>query len=269
MSASILYIPHGGGPLPLMEHPGHTTLTKFLKTISTRIPKPEAIVVISAHWERDIPVITANPTPELIYDYFGFPQAAYEITYPAMGATDLAHTMQRLLSQARIKARTDDRRGFDHGLFVPLKQMYPDASIPCLQLSLTADLDPSAHLAAGNALSPLCHKNILVLGSGFSFHNMGAFADYDPEVDIEDPENHAFQQWLIQTCTAPDISPNQRRERLIHWEQTAHSRYCHPREEHLLPLHVCAGVAGYGQAETVFRDKIMGKEAVAFLWQHV
>ena len=165
-----------------MEHPGHTALIKFLKTIATRIPKPEAIVVISAHWERDIPVITANPTPELIYDYFGFPEAAYEITYPAMGATDLAHTMQTLLSQARIKARTDDRRGFDHGLFVPLKQMYPDASIPCLQLSLTADLDPAAHLAAGNALSPLCHKNILILGSGFSFHNMGAFAGYDPEV---------------------------------------------------------------------------------------
>ena len=96
-----------------------------------------------------------------------------------------------------------------------------------------------------------------------------AFDNYDPEVDMEDQENHAFQQWLIQTCADPDITPQQRRERLIHWDQTSHSRYCHPREEHLLPLHVCAGMAGYRQAETVFQDKILGKEAVAFLWQHI
>ena len=262
----ILYIPHGGGPLPLMEHPGHNALATFLKTIPTQIPRPEVIVVISAHWERDIPVITANPTPELIYDYFGFPEAAYKITYPATGATDLADTMQALLTQARIKARTDTRRGFDHGLFVPLKIMYPEANIPCIQLSLTADLDPAAHLDVGNALRSLCSNKILILGSGFSFHNMGAFANYDPAVEMDDPENHAFQQWLIQTCTDPAINPKQRRDQMIHWERAPHSRYCHPREEHLLPLHVCIGMAGYGQAQTVFQDKIMGREAVAFLW---
>ncbi len=263
---TILYIPHGGGPLPLMDHEGHAALISFLKSLHRKIPRPEAIVVISAHWERDIPVITATPNPELIYDYFGFPESAYEITYPAKGAPDLAHQMHTLLSQSRIKSKLDDGRGFDHGLFIPLKLIYPDADIPCVQISLTADLDPAAHLNIGKALSSLSKENLLILGSGFSFHNMGAFVISDGGTQRKDLENHGFQQWLTETCTDSCFSPEEREDRLIHWERAPHARYCHPREEHLLPLHVCAGMAGFKPAKTIFHDAIMGQEAVGFLW---
>ena len=117
---SILYIPHGGGPLPLMGDPGHKQLKNFLTAIIPQIlPRPRALVVISAHWEMDIPVITAHDRPELIYDYFGFPREAYEISYPAPGEPALARKAADLLTGAGIKSRTDDRRGFDHGLVHP------------------------------------------------------------------------------------------------------------------------------------------------------
>ncbi|MBF0259857.1 MAG: dioxygenase, partial [Desulfamplus sp.] len=140
-SASILYIPHGGGPLPLIGHEGHSSLISFLKKIPTQFTRPDAIIVISAHWERDIPVITANPVPKLIYDYFGFPKQAYKIDYPVSGDPNLAEKVHSLLTQARIKSKLDIKRGIDHGVFVPLKLMVPKADIPCIQLSLTADLD--------------------------------------------------------------------------------------------------------------------------------
>ncbi|MBF0200738.1 MAG: dioxygenase [Desulfamplus sp.] len=266
-SASILYIPHGGGPLPLMDHGGHTALVSFLQQIPDQLIRPKEILVISAHWERDIPVITANPSPELIYDYFGFPEQAYKIDYPVPGAPDLAEKIYTLLTQARIKSKLDPARGLDHGVFVPLKLMVPKADIPCIQLSLTADLDPSSHLAIGRALSPLCRENILILGSGFSFHNMHAFGKSTLNPKDTDPENEAFQNWLIETCTDPALNPSQVEERLIHWENAPHARYCHPREEHLLPLHVCAGIAGYKSATTVFQDTVLGKKTLAFLWQ--
>lgn len=265
-AASILYIPHGGGPLPLMDHEGHAALVSFLKQLHKEIPRPEAIVVISAHWERDIPVITANPYPKLIYDYFGFPERAYEITYPAKGAPDLAQKMLDCFSMARIKATLDSRRGFDHGLFIPLKLIYPDADIPCVQLSLTADLDPNAHLGIGKALAPLCRENLLILGSGFSFHNMAAFAMSERNTQADNEDNHLFQQWLIETCTDTSITQDARKERLIHWERAPHARYCHPREEHLLPLHVCAGMAQCKPGRIVFQDHIMGQEAVGIEW---
>jgi aromatic ring-opening dioxygenase catalytic subunit (LigB family) len=156
----------------------------------------------------------------------------------------------------------DSRRGFDHGLFIPLKLMYPRADIPCLQLSLLRGLNPGAHIALGKALRALKNENILVIGSGFSFHNMQAFSWEG--VGASDPANDAFQEWLIEVCTG--AMPQAEREgRLVEWEQAPSARYCHPREEHLLPLHVCLGIADK-QAKLIFDDQILGKRSVAFLW---
>jgi aromatic ring-opening dioxygenase catalytic subunit (LigB family) len=219
-------------------------------------------LVISAHWEEAAATLLGAEAPPLLYDYYGFPEEAYAVTYSAPGAPGLADRIAGLLQQSKIPVRIDARRGFDHGLFIPLKLMYPEAEIPCLQLSLIRGLDPALHVALGAALRDLKSANILVIGSGFSFHNLGAFSlgvDYAP-----DDANDRFQDWLIETCTG--LLPQAEREyRLTHWKEAPSARYCHPREEHLLPLHVCVGMAD-GPGDTVFDDHIAGKRAVAFLW---
>ena len=140
--------------------------------------------------------------------------------------------------------------------------MYPQADIPSLQLSLVRGLEPAAHLALGKALRELIEENILVIGSGFSFHNMQAF-DWQG-TSTPDPANDAFHNWLIEVCAGP-ISASEREQRLIEWQKAPSARYCHPREEHLLPLHVCAGMANKA-ATVVFDDYILGKRGIAFLW---
>lgn len=259
-NSSVLYIPHGGGPLPLLGHPGHQRLVTFLNGISLRLKRPDAIVVISAHWEQSIPTLTAGKSPSLIYDYDGFPAEAYEISYPVQGSVSLAHTLYSQLKAKQIRSRCDERWGLDHGVFVPLKLMYPDADIPCVQLSLKNGLDPLDHLNMGRALGPLKTKNLLFLGSGFSFHNMKAF-----NTSGRDEKNIEFDDWLIKTMTDPGLSVEQRADRLIEWENAPHARYCHPTQEHLLPLHVCLGIAGTS-AQVAFNDDILGKRATAFLW---
>jgi len=162
-----------------------------------QLRKPESVLVISAHWEENAATLLGAEAPPLFYDYYGFPEEAYALTYPAPGNPGLAYRIARLLQGSEIPTRIDALRGFDHGLFIPLKLMYPEAEIPCLQLSLIRGLDPALHVALGAALRDLKQENILVIGSGFSFHNLGAFswgAGYAP-----DRANDAFQDWLTGT----------------------------------------------------------------------
>lgn len=261
--AAVLYIPHGGGPLPLLDDQGHQVLINFLKNITPTLGSPSAIVVISAHWEQDIVTVTSNESPSIIYDYYGFPDESYEFSYPAYGNPSLATNIVHLLQKKGIKARQDEQRGFDHGLFVPLKIMYPKAHIPCIQLSLMNNLDAESHIKIGRALSSLRKQNILVIGSGFSFHNLSALLRHNS--DQPDDRNERFQQWLIETCVSTHLSAVAREQRLLDWAGAPFARYCHPREEHLLPLHICYGLAG-SPARLVFDDEVMGKRACAFLW---
>jgi 4,5-DOPA dioxygenase extradiol len=260
--AQIIYFSHGGGPLPLLGDVGHETMAAFMRRLPERLRKPDAILVISAHWEEDVATLLGAPTPALFYDYYGFPEEAYDITYPAPGSPALAERIVSLLKRNRIPAGVDSQRGFDHGLFIPLKLMYPEADIPALQLSLLRGLNPDRHLALGRALRELMNENILVVGSGFSFHNMRAFS-WDGD-SVPDSANDDFQNWLIDVCTGT-MTPAEREQRLREWEKVPSARYCHPREEHLLPLHVCVGMAD-SQGNTIFDDYILGKRAVAFLW---
>jgi aromatic ring-opening dioxygenase catalytic subunit (LigB family) len=247
----------------LLGDPGHAGMVEFLKQVPARLGSPSAILVISSHWDEDQPTITSGAHPSLIYDYGGFPDEAYQVAYPASGDPGLARRVHGLLKAGGIESRLDDHRGFDHGLFVPLKIMYPEANIPAIQLSLLSSLDPAQHIRIGKALSALRTENVLVIGSGFSFHNMHAFFSSPP--GAPDPKNDAFQQWLLETCTREDIPQEERERALIGWESAPFARYCHPREEHLLSLHVCCGLAG-SPARVVFDGTVLGKRALGFLW---
>jgi 4,5-DOPA dioxygenase extradiol len=201
--SSVLYLSHGGGPLPLLGDKGHQNMIDFIRTVTPTLIKPSAILVISAHWEENKPTITSGVFPSLIYDYYGFPKEAYEIEYPVPGAPKLADKIFNLLGRAGIDAQFDDQRGFDHGLFVPLKLMYPEASIPCVQLSLVNNLQPEQHIRMGKVLADLKKDNVLVIGAGFSFHNLTAF--FAPSTPQSTPQsqamNQAFEHWLIDTCS--------------------------------------------------------------------
>ena len=178
----------------------------------------------------------------------------------------LAHKIFNYLESCGVEASLAEQRGFDHGVFVPLKIMYPEANIPCVQISLKNGLSPAEHIRIGRALSSIMEDDLLVVGSGFSFHNLRAF--FSQSTDEDQSKNEAFEQWLINTCSNPQLSEDEREYRLINWESAPAARYCHPREEHLLPLHVCYGVAR-SPARQVFTFKVMGKKASAYLWKPV
>ncbi len=249
--------------MPLLGDAGHREMVACLEHIASTIPKPDALLVVSAHWEEPLPTLTAGKSPPLIYDYYGFPDESYQIRYPCPGAPSMAGEIRELLGSAGIEARLDETRGFDHGLFVPLKIMYPDADIPCIQMSLVSTLDPAMHIAIGQALAALNRKNVLVIGSGFSFHNLRAF--FAADTAESRGLNQAFEAWLADTCCSADRAEQETVQRLIRWSDAPGARYCHPREEHLLPLHVCYGVAQAPCAER-FALTIMNKESSMYLW---
>ena len=247
-----------------MEDPAHARLNRFLRAYPASIERPDAIIVFSAHWEEGEIAITSAASPPLLFDYYGFPPETYEYQYPAPGHPELAARLHGLLCEAGIDVRLDDQRGFDHGLFVPLLLMYPEADIPCIQVSLSASLDAGLHIRVGNALAGLADDNLLWLGSGFSFHNMQALMTKSD--DAVDPRNRSFEDWLVLTCTDESLDEAEREARLANWTEAPEARYCHPREEHLLPLHLCYGIA-QGPARMPFQDAVAGFITSAYEWR--
>lgn len=263
----ILYLPHGGGPLPLLGDPSQANLTRFLSSVALQLGSFQAILMISAHWVAAVPGLTSHPAPDLLYDYYGFPPESYAIQYPAPGSPSLAERTAGLLRDADITVHQDAERGFDHGMFVPMKLMLPKAEIPCVQLSLVQRFDPAMHIAIGKALAPLREEGVLIIGSGMSFHNLRAF--FTPQNPIPSRESIDFDQWLGETLCGTALSLPERETRLIHWEQAPFARYCHPYEDHLLPLHVCFGAAAnrYTQPRIIFHEPSMGHLLSAYLWE--
>ncbi len=262
--APILYIPHGGGPLPILDHPSHSALIEHLRSIGDRIPTPEAIVVVSAHWEGKQVNIASHPQPELFYDYSDFPAAAYNVSYPAPGDPELAESISKLLQVHRIPARTEPLRGWDHGVFIPLKLMFPKANIPILQVSLLSSLEAHEHIQIGEALASLRRENILLIGSGSSFHNMDSLVNQQP---ASQQRCASFNHWLKATlCETSDDYAN-RKQALLQWQQAPSARFCHPRAEHLMPLMVCFGAAiEAGAAECWFEGAVMEHDMLTFAW---
>ncbi|MGK2885583.1 MAG: DODA-type extradiol aromatic ring-opening family dioxygenase [Rhodococcus sp. (in: high G+C Gram-positive bacteria)] len=251
-----VFIPHGGGPCFFMDWkmgPPDTwyRLAEFLQSFDDLIGRrPEAIVVISAHHEGRVVEIGDGARPSMLFDYYGFPEHTYELSYPAPGSSTVSHRIGQLLDAAGIAYRYDSDRGFDHGVFVPFLLMYPDADIPIVQVSLRSDLDPRFHLGMGAALAPLRDEGVLIVGSGMSYHNMSAFMRRGVNSD-----SRVFDEWLAEACAA---TPASREELLSRWERAPAARSAHPREEHLMPLMVVAGAARDDLGRRVFVDEVMG-----------
>lgn len=247
MTLPTLYLPHGGGPCFFMDWnpPGEwDRLAGFLRGVDALLPEPaRALLVVSAHWEARLPTVISSPAPPLLYDYSGFPPHTYTLEWPAPGSPELAARVRALLAEAAIESAEDGRRGFDHGVFIPLKLSYPDARLPTVQLSLRAGLNPTEHLRIGRALMPLRDEGVLIVGSGMSYHNMRGLRNGDGLADSQ-----RFDAWLEGAVRDPD--------QLARWEQAPSARAAHPREEHLLPAMVAAGAGGPGNI--IFRDRVMG-----------
>lgn len=256
------FVPHGGGPCFFMDWtmgPADTwdELAGFLRSFGDVIgARPEAIVVASGHHESDVIEVTAAPAPPMLFDYYGFPPHTYELSYPAPGSPELAGRIGQLLSRAGIPHRADPARGFDHGVFVPMLLMYPQADIPVVQVSLSQDLDAAHHLALGEAIAPLRDEGVLIVGSGMTYHNMALFGTHQAAAD-----SSRFDTWLTAACTG---DPARRRAALARWADAPSGHAAHPRPEHLLPLMVAAGAAGNEPGERVFTDEVMGARISAY-----
>jgi aromatic ring-opening dioxygenase catalytic subunit (LigB family) len=244
------FISHGGGPWPYV--PQMRQAARELELSLVDIPrqlgaKPKAILMISAHWEAPQFTVMSNPTPSMLYDYYGFPENTYSVIYAAPGSPSLAARMKALIDDAGQAARLDDVRGFDHGAFCPLAVMYPDANVPVVQLSLRAGLDPAEHLTLGRALAPLRNEGVLIVGSGLSYHNLRALGPTGAAPSI------AFDAWLQDALIVKNAAERDRK--LIAWEQAPSARLAHPREEHLLPLMVAVGAADGDAAVCVYHEE--------------
>ncbi|MCB9680636.1 MAG: dioxygenase [Alphaproteobacteria bacterium] len=239
----VVYLPHGGGPWPFVElgMPADelAALRAYLEGLAT-LPKvaPKAVLMISAHWEEPVATVSTSAHPPMLYDYYGFPPAAYTLQWPAPGDPALAARVRELVEHAGFASAADADRGYDHGAFVPLKLMYPEADIPTVQLSLLTGLDPARHVALGKALAPLRDEGVFVVASGMSFHNLRQFYSPSPP---RVQEARRFDDWLKHTTTQPRDT---RDAGLVAWRQAPGAQAAHPREEHLLPLMVAAGAAG-------------------------
>lgn len=257
----VAYLPHGGGPWPFVDIGWNLSdtdsLADYLRAVRTlpRTP-PKALLVVSAHWEERVPTIMTAARPPMLYDYYGFPPASYEIQWAAPGAPFLAKRVADLLGAAGFPSGVDAERGFDHGTFVPLKLTYPDAEIPTAQLSLKAGLDPAEHIAIGRALAPLRDEGVFIIGSGMTFHNLRAFRD-----PRSVPIAETFDAWLREAATA---EPAERDKQLASWESAPAARAAHPREEHLLPLMVIAGAAGDDRGTIPYNGTFAGLRLSAY-----
>jgi aromatic ring-opening dioxygenase catalytic subunit (LigB family) len=217
---------------------------------------PKAVLVISGHWEESEFTVMTTAKPPMIYDYYGFPEHTYQVQYPAPGSPQTAERVRQLLAEAGIPVGADDRRGFDHGTFSPLVVMYPKADVPILQLSMKHGYDPQAHLDVGRALAPLRNEEVLIVGSGLSYHNLRQFGPQARQPSA------AFDQWLNQAVVQSD--PAEREAQLLAWASAPAARAAHPQEDHLMPLMVAVGAAYSERAARFYHeDAFMGGISVS------
>jgi aromatic ring-opening dioxygenase catalytic subunit (LigB family) len=257
-----IYLPHGGGPWPWMGDEAFRGLGSmaglrgFLAALPSLLPaRPRAILVATAHWEAPIATFGVGESPPMLYDYAGFPDHTYQIRWPAPGEPGVARRARALLDAAGLPSAEDPIRGFDHGTFVPLAVAWPDADVPVVQLSLVRGLDPALHLDIGRALAPLRDEGVLIVGSGMSYHDLRG---YGTARGAEHAER--FDAWLREAITA---APDVRDRALVAWAAAPSARAAHPREEHLIPLHVAAGAAAGDAGAVPFSEPVLGTRVSA------
>lgn len=250
------FISHGGGPWPWIKDqmPGDLSrLEDSLRALPDEIgTTPKAILAVSGHWEETDFTVNTSPAPPMYFDYHGFPDFTYELSYPAPGSPEVASRVGELLRGAGIAVGENAERGFDHGVFVPLFVAYPNAEVPVVQLSIRNDLDPTAHIEAGRALAPLRDEGVAIVGSGLSYHNMSGFGSPGGA-----QASREFDEWL--TATLAEVDPEERTSRLLEWDRAPSARGAHPREDHLIPLLVAVGAAEDAEGtRTYHQDDFFG-----------
>jgi 4,5-DOPA dioxygenase extradiol len=234
MTLPTLFLSHGS-PMHAIE-PG--AAGKAWEALGRTLPRPRAVLMVSAHWETSVPMLTGNPQPQTIHDFGGFPAELFAIRYPAPGAPALATQTVALLKNAGITAGVDGCRGLDHGAWVPLRWMYPQHDVPVVQLSVQPALGTAHHVALGRALAPLADDDVLIVGSGHTTHNL---RDWMGNPRRHEPLRYAqeFSNWLRSRLVAHDTAAL-----VAYREQAPEAARAHPTEEHFLPLHVAWGAAG-------------------------
>ncbi|HSI96061.1 MAG: class III extradiol ring-cleavage dioxygenase, partial [Methylophilaceae bacterium] len=230
-----LFVPHGAPTFALDPGEAGAALADFAR----EIVRPKAVLVISAHWDTELPTFSAACRPQTIHDFYGFPQQLYAIRYPVCGAVAWAMEARTLLEEAGFAVALDPQRGLDHGAWVPLRMMYPDASVPVVAMSVQSRLGPRHHYRLGQALAPLRDAGVLIVASGNLTHNLGHIGAGRPGSPVSLDYVPAFQQWWREQIEAGDI------ESLLDYRTKAPGAVeAHPTEEHLLPFFVALGAGG-------------------------
>ena len=233
------FLSHGGGPWSYVDEPrrkNYDHLERFLTNMRPELQPPvRAVLIISGHWEERGFAISSAAAPGMVFDYYGFPEYLYRIRYAAPGSPEVAARVRELLDAGGIPARLDGERGYDHGTFSLMKVLAPHEDVPIVQLSLDTGMDPALHLQVGRLLAPLRREGVLIIGSGFSYHN---FAIRNAQAMVISQQ---FDAWLQKVLV--HSAPAERTEGLIRWEEAPCARAAHPREEHLIPLIVAVGAA--------------------------
>jgi 4,5-DOPA dioxygenase extradiol len=250
-----VFVSHGSPMLVFEDIPARD----FMAGLGASLPRPDAILCVSAHWETTTPAVSGARKPETIHDFYGFPEALYRLQYPAPGAPKLARRVAELVEGIGI----DEGQGLDHGAWNPLSLIYPDADIPVAQLSVQLPAGPAGHIEIGRKLAPLRAEGVLILASGGAVHNLRQF-----HVDSQTPADWAiaFDQWLFERIAAGDAASLADYKRL-----RSEARLAHPREEHFLPLFVALGAgvesASKGRGRALHRSFAHGSLSMAaYAW---
>lgn len=234
-----IFVSHGSPMLSLEDAAARDFLERLPDNLAER---PKAILMVSAHWERLRPTVNAPARNETIHDFRGFPPELYQLTYPAPPSADLARRVAELLTAAGLPVDIDERRGLDHGAWVPLMVAWPHADIPVVQLSVQTQLGPAHHYQLGQALAPLREEGILIVGSGSLTHDLASFRTSGGFIDAPEPDwVHAFAEWMVAALR------DRRVDDLLNYRVRApEGAHNHPTEEHLLPLYVALGAGPDG-----------------------
>ena len=244
-----LFISHGAPTLPLDDCPAR----EFLKTLGAQLPRPRAVLAISAHWDNAAPTVNRVAMNETIHDFHGFPEALYRMQYPAPGSPALATRTMELLAAAGFASDVDETRGLDHGAWVPLMLMYPSADVPVVQLSIQSPLGPEHHLKLGRAVAALRNEDVLVVGTGSFTHNLRAL----DRRRLDGPE----PQWSVEFCDWVHAALTEGRiaDLLAYRALAPHAVQAHPTDDHFLPLFAGLGAGGEGaKAEGLHRSATFG-----------
>ena len=243
------FLSHGGGPWSFVEEPrraNYVNLERFLIELRPELRSPvRTVLIISGHWEERGFAISSSAKPGMVFDYSGFPEYLYHISYAAPGSPEIAERVRDLLAAGGVPARLDSERGYDHGTFSLMKVLAPGENVPIVQLSLDVGMDPALHLQVGRLLAPLRQEGVVIIGSGFSYHN---FRGARPGV-----VSQQFDAWLQHVLV--QAKPAERTKQLIRWEDAPCARDAHAREDHLIPLMVAVGAAEEEPGACVYHEK--------------